>query len=179
MDCLVKRGHNKRKTNKQIERAFTNFANPPTGCQCHTTCPVYLNVPFHLGLPDIKGILRKYVPLLHQSVTMKTLVPDLPFISFSQPHNLCRSLCRTKLFQIARVNDLPFRPSQSCGKSHFKLCLSLICIIVITSVVPPTIRPLDVMTKILAATISGLSMLFLVPSVIYNTWARVITLELA
>ena len=30
VDCLIKRGYNKRKTNKQIERAFTNFANPPT-----------------------------------------------------------------------------------------------------------------------------------------------------
>ena len=30
VDCLVKRGCNKRRTNKQIERAFTNFANPPT-----------------------------------------------------------------------------------------------------------------------------------------------------
>ena len=147
--------------------------------QCHTTRPVYFNVQFHSGLPDIKGILQKYVPLLHQSVTMKILVPDLPFISFGQPHNLCRSLCRTKLYQIARVNDLPFRPSQSCGKSRCKLCLSLICIIMITSVVPLTIRPLNVMTKILAATLSGLSMLFLVPSVICNTWTRVITLELA
>ena len=31
VDCLVKRGYNKRKINKEIERAFTNFANPPTG----------------------------------------------------------------------------------------------------------------------------------------------------
>ena len=46
-----------------------------------------------------------------------------------------------------------------------------------TSVVPLTIRPLYVIAKILAATLNGLSMLFLVPSVIYNTWARVITLE--
>ena len=29
VDCLVKQVDNKRKTNKQIERAFTNFANPP------------------------------------------------------------------------------------------------------------------------------------------------------
>ena len=56
VDCLVKRGYNKRKTNKQIERAFTNFANPPTGRQSHTTRSVYFNVQFHLGLPDIKGI---------------------------------------------------------------------------------------------------------------------------
>ena len=67
------------------------------------------------------------MPLLHQSVTMKTVVPDLPLISFSQPHNLCRSLCRATLRQTASVNDEPPRPSQSCGKSRCKLCLSLIC----------------------------------------------------
>ena len=127
VDCLVKRGYNKRKTNKQIERAFTNFSNPPTGHQSHTTRPVYFNVQFHPSLPDIKGILQRYMPLLHQSVTMKTVVPDLPLISFSQPHNLCRSLCRAKLRQTASVNDEPPRPSQSCGKSRCKLCLSLIC----------------------------------------------------
>ena len=81
----------------------------------------------HPGLPDIKDILQRYMPLLHQSVTMKTVVPDLPLISFSQPHNLCRSLCRAKLCQAASVNDEPPRPSQSCGKSRCKLCLSLIC----------------------------------------------------
>ena len=62
--------------------------------QNHTTRPVYFNVQFHPSLPDIKGILQKYTSLLHQSVTMKTVVPDLPLIRFSQPHNLCRSLCR-------------------------------------------------------------------------------------
>ena len=127
VDCMVKRGYNKRKTNKQIERAFTNFANLPTGHQSHTTRPLYFNVQFYPGLPDIKGILQRYMPLLHQSVTMKTVVPDLPLISFSQPHNLCRSLCRAKLRQTASANDEPPRPSQSCGKSRCKLCLSLIC----------------------------------------------------
>ena len=83
VDCLVKRGHNKRKTNKQIERAFNNFANPPTGRQSHITRPVYLDVQFHPGLPDIKGILHKYMSLLHQSVTMKIVVPDIPIISIS------------------------------------------------------------------------------------------------
>ena len=82
---------------------------------------------FHPGLPDIKGILQKYMPLLHQSVTMETVVPDLPLIDLSQPHYLCGSLCRTKLRQTASVNHEPPRPSQSCGKSRCKLCLSLIC----------------------------------------------------
>ena len=66
------------------------------------------------------------MPLLHQSVTMKTVVPDLPLISFRQPYNLCRILCRAKLRQTASVNDDPARPSQSCGKSRCRQCLSLI-----------------------------------------------------
>ena len=53
--------------------------------------------------------------LLHQSVTMKTAVSDVPLISFSQPHNLCCSLCRAKLRQTASVIDEPPRPSKSCG----------------------------------------------------------------
>ena len=123
VECLVKRGYYKRKTNRQIERAFTNHANPPSGRQCHTTRPVYFNVQCHPALPDIKGILQKYMPLLHQSDTMKTVIPDLPLISFIHPHNLCRA----KLPQTDSVNDEPPRPSQSCGKSRCKLCLSLIC----------------------------------------------------
>ena len=55
------------------------------------------------------------MPLLHQSVTKKTVVSDLPLISFSQPLNLCCSLCRAKLRQTASVIDEPPRPSKSCG----------------------------------------------------------------
>ena len=102
---LAKRGYNKRRTNKQIERTFTIFANPPSGRQCHTTRPVYFNVQFHPGLPDIIGILQMYMPFQHQSVTMKTIVPDVPLISFSQPHDMCRCLCRAKLCHTASVND--------------------------------------------------------------------------
>ena len=58
VDCLVKRGYNKRKTNKQIECAFTSFANRQTGRQCHTTRPVYFNVQSHPGLPDIKAFYK-------------------------------------------------------------------------------------------------------------------------
>ena len=60
MDCLVKRVYNKRKTTKQIERAFTHFNNPSTGLQCHTTRPVYLNTQFHPGLPDKRHFTEVY-----------------------------------------------------------------------------------------------------------------------
>ena len=129
---MVKQGY-KRKSNKQRERAFINYANASTVRQSHTTRSVYCNMQFRPGLSDIKGIFMKYIPLLHQSVTMKTVVPDLTIINFSQPPNLRHSLCRAKLRQPHSVNDEPPRPSQRGGKSRCKLCLSLICSNNITS----------------------------------------------
>ena len=51
VDCFVKRGYNKGKTNIQIERTYSNLANPSTVRKCHTNRPMYLNVQFHHGLP--------------------------------------------------------------------------------------------------------------------------------
>ena len=133
MECLIKQGYNKRKTNIHIECAFTDFANHSVVGKRNTTCHKYFNVQFHPGLPDIKNILQKYMPLPHQSVTVKTVVPDLPIISFSKPHNLCCILCRAKLCQPHSVIDKPHRPPQSCGKSRYKPCLWLIYSNYITS----------------------------------------------
>ena len=44
----------------------------------HSPCVLQCSV--FPGLPDIKGILQRYMPLLHQSVTMKTVVPDLQLL---------------------------------------------------------------------------------------------------
>ena len=82
-----------------------------TGRRSHANRPVSLYVLFHPGLHDVNDILQKYMPLLHQSVTMKTVVPDLPLIRSSQPHNMCRSPCRAKLRQTVSVNDEPPIPS--------------------------------------------------------------------
>ena len=177
VDCLLKRGYNKIKTNKRIERAFTNFANSPTGGQNHTTRPVYFSKQLHPGLPDIKGIVQRHMPLLHQSVTMKTVVPNLPVISFSQPHNLCRSLCRSKLRQIASLNYEPPRPSQCCGKSRCKLRLSLTC----SSYISRTASNKTLICHSENTSCDSKWIIYVIScqSVINNMWARVITLELA
>ena len=133
VDFWVNGGYNKRKTNKLIERASTNFVNASTGRQGHPICPMYPNLKFHPVLPDIKGILQKYMPLLHQSVTINTVVPYIPIISFSQPHNLFCSLCLAQLSQPASANNEPPRSSQNCCKSRCKQCLSLICFNYISS----------------------------------------------
>ena len=116
------------------------------------------------------------MPLLHQSVTMKTVVPDLPLHSLCQPHNMCRSQWRAKLGETASVNDEPSRPSQCFGNHVANNACRWFALI--TSVVPLTIRPLNVIAKILAASLNGLYMLFLAPLFIFNTWAIVITFEL-
>ena len=106
----------------KIEHAFTNFANPVMVCINHSTHPVYFYVLFHLCLPDIEGILQKICAFVHLSVTMRTVLPDLPIISFSQPPNLCHSLGQAKFCQPPGVIDEPPRPSQSCGKSYCRHC---------------------------------------------------------
>ena len=73
------------------------------------------------------------MPLLHQSDTMKTAVPNLPIISFSQPPNLGRTLCRAKLRQPTGIHDRAFNPPRICGKKRCKLCATLICADSITS----------------------------------------------
>ena len=56
VDCSVKRGYNKRRTNTQIYCSFSNFAKPSTVRESHTTHHLYINVQFHPGLPYVKGI---------------------------------------------------------------------------------------------------------------------------
>ena len=101
------------------------IGQPMNGAEMSYHRPVYLAVQFHPRLPDIIGIVLKYMymPLLNLSVTMNTVVPDLPIISFIQPPNLDRSLT---LRQPPSVNDEAPRPSQSCSKSRCNLCLPLI-----------------------------------------------------
>ena len=117
------------------------------------------------------------MPLLHQSVTTKSVVPDLPIICFSQPHNLCRSLCRSMIRQPPSANDEPPRPSQSCGKSRCELCFSLICSSNNSST--GNNKNFKFHSENTTFDSKTLFMLFLVPSIGHNTWARVITLELA
>lgn len=99
----------------------------------NSTRPVYFNVKYHPSLPDIRGILKRYMPLLHQSDIMKTAVPKLPTISFSQPPNLGRILCRAKLRQPSGSHDRASNSPRICGKKRCKLCASLICSDSITS----------------------------------------------
>ena len=58
------------------------------------------------------------MPLLHQSVTMKTVVPDLPLISFSLPHYLCRSQCRSQCLSLICSNYISSTANNKTFKCH-------------------------------------------------------------
>ena len=123
-EFLVRRGHGRKMVRQQVDRAISNYTNPPPPKEQDIMRPLFFTVQFHPALPDIKGIVNKYMPLLHQSNTMKTAVPRSPIMSFSQPPNLGRSLCRAKL---RNSQDTTTAPPSSCGKKRCKLCPFIQC----------------------------------------------------
>ena len=127
---LVKRGHNRKMVTRQVERAITNYTDPPPAAEREASRPLFFSVQYHPSLPDIKGTLQKYMPLLHQSATMKSAVPRAPILCFSQPPNLGRTLCRAKLREPVHDTRQPAKP---CGKKRCKLCPLLLASDTITS----------------------------------------------
>ena len=105
----------------------------PFASKKHMTAYILCYVKFP-GLLDVKGILHRYMPLLQHSITMKTVVPDLRIITFSQHPNLCRNLCRDKF------NDEASELPRSSWKSLCKPCLLLICSNYITNSTNNTIK---------------------------------------
>ncbi|KAJ8017631.1 hypothetical protein HOLleu_44821 [Holothuria leucospilota] len=89
-DFLVRRGFN-RKVSCQINRSFKSFyskSSIPPNVEGEKLKRIYLTVQYHPGLRDIKGTLKKYLPLLHLSSRMREAVPEHPDVSFRQPSDL-------------------------------------------------------------------------------------------
>lgn len=84
----------------------------------------YFTVKFHPGLPDIRGTLEKYLPLLHTSERMRKVVTSPPIVSFSQAKSLGRLLCRAKLRDV--VDDTDVTLTQQCDGKRCQLCHSFI-----------------------------------------------------
>ena len=102
---LVQRGYNRRKVMKQINRARSNFSNP-TDPPAHAEgdCrKVYFTVEYHPGLPDIGGILRKNMALLHCSSLLKRLIPHPLLLASVNPPTL------KKYWSELNLNPLPVR----------------------------------------------------------------------
>ncbi|KAJ8032026.1 hypothetical protein HOLleu_25430 [Holothuria leucospilota] len=132
-DYLLRRGYNRRRVQQQVDRAFENFTTPMTP-KISKGKPLFFTVQYHPALPDIKGILTKFLPLLHQSDRLKLAVPAAPVMSFSQPPNLKRSLCRAKLLDPSRVDlNMAVVPCRCCAKNRCQICGLLVCSDVVMS----------------------------------------------
>ena len=69
IEYLVRRGHGRRRTQLEVQRAIDTHRNPQQHIR-NIDRGVYFTVQYHPGLPDIKGTLRKFLPILYTSERM-------------------------------------------------------------------------------------------------------------
>ena len=89
---------------------------------------VYFIVHNNPGLPDIKGTLEKFLPILYTSERMSMVFSRPAVVSFSQPKNLFLQLCRAKL-QEPQKETIQSKPCQGnrcqlCTVSVFAICVT-------------------------------------------------------
>lgn len=123
VEYLVRRGHGRKRTRLQVQRALAEHHNPRQRPVIDVT-RTFFTVKFHPGLPDIRGILEKFMPLLQMSERMRKVVTRPPLISFSQGRSLGGLLCRARLR--SREGETVLIPSQKCNGRRCQLCSSLI-----------------------------------------------------
>ena len=95
----MRRGHGQRRTQLEVQQAID--ANIIT--QLHFRIidrAVYFTVLCHPGLPDIKGTIQTFLPILDTSERMSMVFSRPPVVSFSQTKNLSLQLCRAKLQEL-------------------------------------------------------------------------------
>ena len=121
-EFLTQRGHGRRVVREQITRAKAKFRDPVTVTEPSEPTDRFFTVQYHQALPDIKGILTRYLPVLHTSERMTQVALCAPVLSFSQPPNLGKMLCRAKLRE---ESNTAVQPCQPCGSKRCKLCTAL------------------------------------------------------
>lgn len=134
-DFLVRRGYNRKKVSCQIDRAFMSFYSKstiPPSVEGEKPRRIYFTVQYHPGLPDIKGTLTKYLPLLHLSSRMREAVPEPPIVSFRQPSHLKNLLVKAKV-KNPRPKGEPSRPCYRGKTKPCQLCSKLVASDIVTS----------------------------------------------
>ena len=78
-------------------------------------------VTYHLGLPNIGGILKELHPLLSLSNRCKQAIHDLPMMAFRRPKSLKDYLVHAKLRPLDQ-DFLGTRGTHKCGSSRCDVC---------------------------------------------------------
>ena len=96
IEYLMRRGHGRRRTHLEVQRAIDSHRNPQQHIR-NIDRAVYFAVQNHPGQPDIKGTLKKFLPILYTSERMSMVFSRPPVASLSQPTNRYQQLCRANL----------------------------------------------------------------------------------
>ena len=63
IEYLVRRGHGRGRTQLEVQRAIDAYRNPQQHIR-NIDSGVYSMAQYHPGLPDIKGTMKKFLPIL-------------------------------------------------------------------------------------------------------------------
>ena len=91
IEYLVRRGHGRRRTQLEVQRAIDANRNPKQHIH-NIDLAVYFTIQYLPGLPDIKGTLKKFLPILYTSERMCMVFSRPAVVSLSQPKNPSRKL---------------------------------------------------------------------------------------
>ena len=90
---------------------------------------IHITVQYHPGLPDIKGTLMEFLPILYTSERTSMVFSRPPVVSFSQPKTLSQQLCRAKL-QEPKKEAIQSKP---CQGNRCQLCTAFVSANCVTS----------------------------------------------
>ena len=128
IEYLMRRGHGRRRTQLEAQRAIDAYRNPQQHIRIIDR-GVYFIVQYHPGLPDIKGTLKKSFPILYFSERMRMVFFRPPVVSFSQPKNLSQQICRPELQQ----HQYEVIQSKPCHINRCQLCTAFVSANCVTS----------------------------------------------
>ena len=128
IEYLVRRGHGRRRTHLEVHRAIDAYRNPQQHIR-NIDSGVYFMVQYHPGLPDTKGTLKKYLPILYTLERMSMVLSRPPVVSFSQTKNLSQQLCRDNLQEPQKI----VIQSKPCQGNRCQLCTAIVFAICVTS----------------------------------------------
>ena len=117
----MRRGHGRRCTQLAVQRAIDANRNPQQHIR-NIDRAVYITVQYPPGLPDIKGTLRKFLPILYTYERMSMVFSRAPAVSFSQTKNLYQQLCRAKLQEPQKEAN----QSKPCQGNRCQLCTAFV-----------------------------------------------------
>ena len=89
----MRRGHGRRRTQLEVQRATDANRNPQQHIRNIESWVCFI-VQYHPGLPDIKGTIKKFLLILYTSERMSMVFSRPPVVSFSQPKNLFQQSCQ-------------------------------------------------------------------------------------